>query len=117
MTNPWTTPDFVVMTFTPDGHYSAQCAGEHGAPCLAFYYGDDVDSPYKIFALTDVTADGDGSGWLDIFWLCHADPADTTRGSLEYVRVSDDLTRLQFEFWATWSGRYGPIAYDLHCTP
>jgi hypothetical protein len=118
MSNPWFDPVVVLLTFTPDGHYTAHCLDATGAPdygCLAFYYGDDHDSPYKRYELTDLTANGDGWGTIDITWG-DLNPSATTRGSLEHIVLSADLTGLQFEFWDTWTGaRYGPVKYDLDC--
>jgi hypothetical protein len=110
----WSCGEYQVdLDFAPDGHYSAHVLPPAPDGCTAFYYGDDEDSPLKVYELTDLaTVTGDGRGWIDIFW----GGGYTTRGTLDRVRVSDDLTALELEFWATWAGDYGPVSYRLSCT-
>jgi hypothetical protein len=40
---------------------------------------------------------------------------DANRGSLEHLRACTNSggDRLDFEFWATWSGRTGPVTFRL----
>ena len=96
------------VEFRPDGSYSAGSSSSPGGP--AFYYGSDDDHPDKVYSvLGKYPNDQPGRGWITIVW----DVGTTQRGSLENVRFSEAGDRLQFEFWRTWSGRYGPVVYDL----
>ncbi len=103
----------VDVDFRADGHYGAHCVGT-SSDCLPFYYGSVGPSPLQRYELIDIKSNGEGWGEIDIFWDVSG---DTTRGSLEHIVVSDDMTTLTFEFWATWAGRYGPGKYDLRCAP
>lgn len=97
------------VEFRADGSYSADAAGES-----PFHFGyPNADYPEKVFAVDGHYPDGQpGSGWIDIVWDDEGS-VTTTRGSLENISFSDDGDRLEFEFWATWGNRQGPIVYDL----
>jgi len=45
--------------------------------------------------------------------LIFFDPNTTQTGDLDPLTLSADGQNLQFEFWATWSGRYGPLVFNL----
>lgn len=102
-------PYAVEITFRANNNYSARALG---TSTPAFYYGDDVDSPRKTYLLTNIRANGDGDGDIEIGW---DNGASTTRGALERVRACRDggIDRLSFEFWNTWTGRVGPFQYVL----
>ena len=105
---PWTSSFQVLITFGADGHYSAHCA-QAACPAPVFYYGVDDDTPEKTYELRTLNGDGTGAGIIRIYFF----PGNTTTGDLDEVKLSDDGQHLAFEFWATWSGRYGPVTFDL----
>ncbi|MFN0029346.1 MAG: hypothetical protein ACKV2O_19495 [Acidimicrobiales bacterium] len=100
--------DFQVE-FRADGTYSVSSSSGPG-----FYYGSNLDDPNKVYAVTGSYPDGQpGSGTLRITWGNPNLPNPQTVGDLTQVRFSDNSDQLHLEFWSTWSGRYGPIVYDL----
>ncbi|MBK7399452.1 MAG: hypothetical protein IPJ34_25110 [Myxococcales bacterium] len=103
-TSPWGTWR-LDLTFSSAGTYSAHCLD---SGCVAFYYGDDPDSPRKTWELYDIKASGEGTARIDI-----AFGSTAQRGSLERIYALDGGRRLTFEFFPTWLGRIGPIVYDL----
>jgi len=105
---PWVAPYRVKIAFGADGHYSAHCA-QTTCPGSVFYYGSDDDSSDKTYALRDLAADGTGTGIIAIVFAF----GNVNTGDLEEVVLSDDGTRLTFEFWPSWLGRLGPVTFDL----
>ncbi|MFW2336269.1 hypothetical protein, partial [Ilumatobacter sp.] len=94
------------VEFRADGTYSAGSDG----PTPAFYYGSDADHPSKVYEVVGRYPDEQpGTGTITI----HFDVGTVREGSLEEIRFSSGGDRLQFEFWRTWAGRYGPVVYDL----
>ncbi len=106
---PWTAPYTTEVTFSADGHYRAHTVGGSGP---AFYYGTDDDSPQKTYLLDNLLANGDGSGEIEILFFAGT---PTNRGLLEHVRACHNRggDRLDFEFWAAWVGRAGPVTFRL----
>jgi hypothetical protein len=104
---PWTDAYKVIVKFTADGHYSAQCLGSCPAP--VFYWGIDDASPLKTYRLDDLQAGGAVTGDLTIFFGGN----DVQTGAIEQLTLSPDGRRLHFEVWATWLGRIGPVVLDL----
>jgi hypothetical protein len=111
-TNPWTVPFQVRIVLGADEHYTAHCA-QTSCPAPVFYYGVDDDNPAKTYTLVDRRADGTGYGHISIFFGVN----DVTIGDLDEVSLSTDGQHLQMQFWATWSGRYGPLVFDLKRAP
>jgi hypothetical protein len=107
-TNPWTDAFQVRIVFGADGHYSGHCA-QSSCPAPVFYSGVDDDSPLKTYSLVDLRSDGTTLGHLVIFF----GPNNTQTGDLDPLTLSADGQQLQFQFWATWSGRYGPLVFKL----
>jgi hypothetical protein len=112
--NPWTSPYQVRIAFGADGSYSGHCA-QGTCPAPVFYYGIDDDSPAKTYLLQSLNADDSAGGTIQITFDVAG--ANAGPGSLEEVFVSADGQHLNFEFWATWSGRYGPVRFDLMRVP
>jgi hypothetical protein len=102
-------PYQVRITFGADGHYSCHCAQ---ASCLhpVFYYDTDDDSPGKIYKLTNLNSDGTITGQI---FLSSSPTTPSLEGSIENLTLSNDETRLHFEFWDTWAGHIGPFVFDL----
>ncbi len=97
------------VEFRVDGTYSVSSSGAPG-----FYYGSNLDDPNKLYAITGSYPDGQpGSGTLRITWGNPNLPNPRTVGDLTEVRFSENGDQLHLEFWAVWSGRYGPVVYDL----
>jgi hypothetical protein len=107
--SPWASPFQVTITFGVDGHYTGHCA-ETACPQPVFYWGSDDDAPTKVYALTNLESDGTSIGRLTV----HFDTSGSDdEGAIENLTLSADGQHLHFEFWATWSGRYGPVVFDL----
>ena len=97
------------VEFRADGSYSA---GSTASP--AFYYGTNDDFPEKVYSVNGRYPGGQpGSGTIDIVWAYDGVVGTVQQGSLENVVFSEAGDRLEFDFWRTWAGRYGPIHYDL----
>ncbi len=112
-TNPFTAAFQVLIVFTADGRYQALCHQMMSCPAPVFYYGTDANDVSKTYHLTDLHADGTGTGSIVIFFA----PQDTDTGLLDEVTLSADGQRLQFQFWATWGGgNVGPFVFDLRRT-
>lgn len=78
----------------------------------ALYYGTDDDNPNKKYLLDDLKANGDGAGWIDVCFTANG-TCNNTRGELSAVRVCSNGAQLDFDFFAAWNGRRGPIIYRL----
>ncbi|MDP1829612.1 MAG: hypothetical protein Q8L48_40470 [Archangium sp.] len=109
MTSPWVDPFDVRFTFRADGTYSAAALGGNQP---ALYYGTDADNPNKRYLLNNIFTNGDGVGWLDVCFAATG-TCSSTRGELSAVRVCSSGARLDFDFFAVWNGRRGPITYRL----
>jgi len=103
-TTPWLAPYRVTFTFDSYSHYSARRL-EGDTPAL--YYGIDADSPSKQYAITNIQANGNATGYLDVYF----GPSSITRNTLQEIILSPDGNRLQF--WFMQAGAYGPLQYDL----
>lgn len=97
------------VEFRSDGSYSA---GSTGAP--AFYYGTNADYPGKVYSVNGHHPDGQpGWGSIAIVWAYDGTIHTVQEGSLENIVFSEAGDRLEFDFWNTWAGSYGPVHYDL----
>jgi hypothetical protein len=111
-TTPWVAPYPVTFTFDSYSHYSAKCLQ---SGCIALYYGTDEDSPLKQYDITDIQANGDADGTIDLVYNASG-PADSpTQEDLKGISLSADTSRLQFYFMHF--GEYGPLQYDLQRDP
>ena len=111
-TNPWTAAFQVRITFGADGHYSGHCA-QASCPATVFYYGSDDDSPLKTYELVDLRDNGTGLARINIYF----GPTNVNEGDLDAITLSADAQQLDFEFWATWGGRFGPLVFRLKRVP
>jgi len=103
-TNPWQPSCSVVIRFDADGHYAAHSSMDDS--CIVFYYGTNDDSPQKTYLLDDVTAAGEGSGQLAIYFA----PNDLNEAQLSHIALSDDGMSLTFECM---KDNYGPLQFVL----
>lgn len=104
----WSPIEDFWVEFREDGSYSAGSTG------TAFYYGTNDDYPEKVYSVSGHYPDGQpGSGTIAIVWAYDGVVNTVQQGSLENIVFSDAGDRLEFDFWNTWSGRRGPIHYDL----
>jgi hypothetical protein len=101
----------VDITFSPDGHYKADCLWPD---CTAFYYGSNNDVPEKTYEIDDLLDDGTGVASIRISF--DDTGGSVTTGALREIVLTEDMQGLTFEFWNTWKGMYGPIVYDLKCS-
>jgi hypothetical protein len=104
-TTPWLSPYHVTFTFDSYNHYSSKALDGGGTPAL--YYGTDNDSPNKRYDITDIQANGDATGTIDICF----DVGGCNRNKLQAIQLSADLSRLKF--YITYQDQYGPLEYDL----
>lgn len=109
MTSPWVPPFDVRFTFRADGTYSAAALSSNQP---ALYYGTDDDNPNKRYLLNNVFTNGDGVGWIDVCFTATG-TCNSTRGELSAVRVCSNGGRLDFDVFAVWNGRRGPLTYRL----
>jgi len=108
VTTPWLPPYHVTFTFDSYNHYSAKALDGNGSPAL--YYGTDNDSPLKRYDITDIQANGDATGTIDVCF----EVSDCGRNKLQAIQLSADLSRLKFYF--NYVEQYGPLQYDLQRT-
>jgi hypothetical protein len=103
---PWE-PSAYPVTFElrADGGYAARSLTPNQ---VALYYGVDGDGNGRLYEVTDIRANGDGLGNI---WVSFGSFAN--EGELSRVRVCQSGRRLDFWFYRTWGGRYGPIQYRL----
>lgn len=105
----WSPIEDLWVEFRKDGSYSA---GSTGSP--AFYYGTNADYPEKVYSVKGHYPGGKpGRGTIAIVWADDGSVGTVQHGSLENIVFSDGGDRLEFDFWRTWAGRYGPVHYDL----
>jgi hypothetical protein len=110
-TSPWETEATgVTLEFKTDGTWSGTCVGED---CSIFYYGSSVETAKNRYTLTFVNDDQIAFGRITLTWSFD----DSTEGDLRRIRFGADQKELFFEFWNTWSGEYGPVAFSLHRAP
>jgi hypothetical protein len=107
-TTPWTSSYRVTFIFDSYTHYASRSLD--GNSTSALYYGSDQDSPLKQYEVTDVQANGDAVGTIDIYF----GDSSTTRDSLQSIQLSTDLSRLKFSVMHL--DQYGPLQYDLQRT-
>jgi hypothetical protein len=105
-TTPWVPAYHVTFTFDSYTHYSAKAAPDaNGVPAL--YYGTDDDTPNKRYGITDIQANGDATGTIDVCF----DVGGCNRSKLQAIQLSADLSRLKFYFM--FRDETGPLEYDL----
>lgn len=104
-TTPWLPPYHVTFTFDSYNHYSSKALDGNGTPAL--YYGTDNDMALKKYDVTDIQANGDAAGTIDVCF----DDRGCSRNNLQEIQLSADLSRLQFYF--NYREEYGPLQYDL----
>jgi hypothetical protein len=107
-TTPFWSPYHVTFTFDSYSHYSSRALDGNGVPAL--YYGTDDDSPQKQYDITDIQANGDATGTIDICF----DVSGCNRNKLQAIQLSADLSRLKF--YIMYLEQYGPLQYDLQRT-
>jgi hypothetical protein len=107
-TTPWVDPYAVTFTFDSYSHYSDKSLNPDYS---ALYYGADEDSPLKRYDVTDMQANGDAKGTIDIVFMIDGPPGSSTLDTLEGIRLSADGDRLQF--YVMHLGTYGPLQYEL----
>jgi hypothetical protein len=107
-TTPWQEGALpVFIEFTKEGTWSSVCQIDEACPVL--YYGSAFDTSDNTYRLTSVSADGRASGRITLSWP----EAEVTEGDLRDLHFGSDQSTFFFEFWATWAGEYGPIAFEL----
>jgi len=100
----------VFLAFEADGHYATRSLAPTGE--AAFYYGTDLDTPLKQWALTDLTAGGVGSGTIDIaFFYGSSFGLPVWNGELHDVTIDPSGDRLRLSF--STSDGYGPVVFDV----
>ena len=98
-TTPWTSPINVEVTFNNNGTYTSKSLTPGHT---AFYYGSDTEiNSYYIYELN---ADGSAMGDIGRF-------NDSNTGSLRFIKFSEDLNVLSFDFWHR--NKYGPLKYFI----
>jgi hypothetical protein len=106
-TSPWDGTKDVTLDFLADETWRASCADG----CAVFYWGGDEDNPENAYQLSNVNDDGFAVGRLQLRWGDGSDSAQW--GEIRRLGFNEDGSELQFEFWATWSGEYGPLEFEL----
>jgi hypothetical protein len=105
----WTPIDDFWVEFRSDGSYSAGSTGTS-----AFYYGTNDDYPEKVYSVSGrYPGRAPGTGTIAIVWAYDGEVGTVQQGSLQNMVFSDAGDRLEFDYWRTWAGLYGPIHYDL----
>jgi hypothetical protein len=98
---PWTPKINVEIIFNGNETYTSKSLTPRN---IAFYYGDDSEvNSYSIF---DTYEDRSATGFIYRF-----NNDQVNRGDLEFIKFSEDLNTLHFEFWHR--NRYGPIKYTM----
>lgn len=98
---PWTPKINVEIIFNADETYTSKSLTPNN---VAFYYGDDSEvNSYKIF---DTYEDKSATGFVYRF-----NNNQGNRGDLEFIKFSEDMNTLQFEFWHRKT--YGPIKFTM----
>ena len=109
-TTPWDDPMAgpvsVMLEFRADGTWLGSCDSDN---CLIFDNGS-LETSLNRYHLTSSNEDRVAFGRLSVTWT----RAYSTEGDLREIRFEANETELFFEFWATWSGEYGPISFALH---
>jgi hypothetical protein len=101
----------VWIDFRKDGTYASGCIEGNAYDQPAFVYGSNCDCSTNRYALVTRNSEGSAEGDIDISWTLDGAAPQSTRGQLHRVTVT--ATTLQFEFFRTWDGTYGPVVYDL----
>lgn len=111
-TTPWDKagPLDVQLEFRADGTWagSTELADEP-----LFYYGVARATALNTYRLTEVNDDGAAFGRIALTWQYLDEDPYSTEGELRDIALTEDGDALAFEFWATWSGEYGPVKFDL----
>jgi hypothetical protein len=98
----WAPSYEVAISFSADGTYTAT------APCGIFPFYYDQNPEYGKYEIVDLQSNGDATGRIYLTWDAWS-PND-----LKAIRLNAEHTYLHFEFY---NGNYGPVVYDLFCTP
>ena len=106
-TTPWDQELSVTLEFREDGTWTGACVGDD--ECPVFYYGSAREASQNTYRFTSVNDDRVAFGRIRLTW----NPTDFTEGDLRDVRFESNETVLLFDFWATWSGEYGPVSFEL----
>jgi hypothetical protein len=106
-TSPWVPPYGVAITFSEDangapGKYTATTIDRSGN--FPFYY--DRNPEMDTYQVTNIQANGSGSGSIYLEWLTSAD-------ELQNIVVDPSGTSLNFDYYHF---SYGPVHYQLSCT-
>lgn len=98
---PWSPKINIEITFKDDETYTAKSLTPDNT---AFYYGNDSEiNSYRIY---DTYEDRSATAYVYRF-----NNDQVNRGGLQFIKFSEDLNNLQFEFWHR--NQYGPIVYNL----
>jgi hypothetical protein len=110
VTTPWVATYGAFLSFEASGHYASRSL-DPSEP--AFYYGTDLDTDLKKWALTDLAVLGAASGTIDIAFNYGGSNfgLPTWAGELSDVTVDTAGNRLQLSF-STSTG-YGPVRFDM----
>lgn len=108
-TTPWTPAYPVYLALESDGTYATRSSGDQPA----LYYGTDLDTPLKTWALDDLSIYGLASGSIAIAFDYGGGGFDVAAwsGELDDVQLDAAGNRLQLSY--TTSSGYGPIQLDL----
>jgi hypothetical protein len=101
VTTPWTQPYKVWWLFNPDGTYQA----ESPPGTLPLYY--DANPELGTWHIVDIHSDGSASGHLTLSWL----PNNAERWESIFVTTG----HLSFDYYHF--DTYGPVHYELDCSP
>ncbi len=107
VTTPFWPTYHATITFDSYSHYAAKAAPD-GNGVSALYYGDDGDSPDRRYDITDIQANGDAKGTIDV---CFDVSGCNNLSSMEAIKLSADLSRLSFYIMYRYES--GPLQYDL----
>jgi hypothetical protein len=110
VTTPWVPAYAAFLSFEPTGHYASRSLNPDEP---AFYYGTDLDTDLKRWALTDLTVLGAASGTIDIAFNYGGANFGLPgwAGELSDVTVDTAGNRLRLSF-STSTG-YGPVRFDM----
>jgi hypothetical protein len=109
VTTPWTAPYQVELTFAADGSYVGRTVAHPGVTfdVAPFYFDSDPDQgSWRVIASTPTGAVG---GSLTLA------PFPNAVEDLTNLTVDDTATQLAFDFYHL--HEYGPLHYQLRCTP
>lgn len=110
---PWEPVYEVFVAFDADGHYASRSLHAY---LPAFYYGTDLDTDLKKWALSDVASSGVASGTIDIaFQYGSTFGLPAWSGKLQDVTVDAAAGRLSLSFLT--SDGHGQVRFTLWRCP